>query len=107
MKNLIEATKKISFIDAESIALNAAYSTFFGEKQPVGIAYTFINDRNAGNAWNDDEKSYAKLISQQTISQLRREYITQLIINGNVPDCAMARRFMATGSGQTAAGYNY
>ena len=99
--------KYISFLDAETIAENLAYKQFFGEGNPVGIAFTFINDKNDGNPWTEDEKAAARYISQTAIRDLRRANLTQLITSGAVPDCAMVRRFMATGSGQTAAGYNF
>ena len=100
-------TQQVNFMEAESIALNLAYTQFFGEKQPVGIAYTFINDRNNGNEWSATEKQAAKYISETAIRDLKRKNLTVLIEAGAVPDCAMVRRFMATGSGQTAAGYNF
>lgn len=99
--------KHLNFMEAESVALNLAYTQFFGEKQPIGIAFTFITDRKNGNEWNESEKAFAKYISEQAIRDLKRINLTALIQDGVVPDCAMARRFMATGSGQTAAGYNY
>ncbi len=99
--------QKLNFIEAESVALNLAYKQFFGEKNPVGIAYTFIADRKNGNEWSAEEKQVAKLISERAIRDLSRQNLTNIIEAGIVPDCAMARRFMATGSGQTAAGYNY
>jgi hypothetical protein len=89
------------------MALNLAYKQFFGEKSPVGIAFTFITDRKNGNEWTESEKQDAKYISQQAISDLKRKNLTEFIAGGMVPDCAMARRFMATGSGQTASGYNF
>ncbi len=99
--------KQVNFMEAESMALNLAYQQFFGEKQPVGIAYTFINDRLNGNEWSAAEKQIAKYISEQAISDLKRNNLASFIQSGLVPDCAMARRFMATGSGQTSKGYNY
>jgi hypothetical protein len=98
--------KTINFLEAESMALNLAYKQFFGEGQPVGIAFTFISDRRNGNEWSDSEKETAKQLSQKAITDLKRKNLTSLIIGGVVPDCAMARRFMATGSGQTSQGYN-
>ena len=98
---------RLNFLEAESVALNLAYKQFFGEKNPVGIAFTFITDRNNGNEWSADEKRFAKYISEQAIRDLRNKNLTTLIEAGNVPDCAMARRFMATGSGRTSLGYNY
>lgn len=98
--------KKMNFLDAESLALNLAYTQFFGEKQPIGVAYTFIADRRNGTEWSDSEKATAKYISQQAISDLKRKNLMKIIEDGYVQDCAMARRFMATGSGQTSAGYN-
>lgn len=97
----------LNFIEAEAVALNQAYAQFFGEKQPVGIAYTFITDRKNGHEWSDAEKATAKQISQQAIRDLQYKNLCKLIQDKIVPDCAMARRFMATGSGQTAAGYNF
>ena len=99
--------KTISFLCAESIALNMAYEQFFGKGKPVGIAYTFIADREKGNEWTESEKQTAKHISQTAIRDLKRKNLTKLIQDGIVPDCAMARRFMATGSGQTQQGYNF
>lgn len=96
----------MNFIDAESFALNLAYRQFFGDGQPVGIAYTFITDRNKGNEWSEDEKEAAKYISRVAINDLKRKNLTAIIEAGIVPDCAMSRRFMATGSGQTEQGYN-
>lgn len=100
-------SKKMNFLEAESMALNLAYKQFFGEKEPVGIAFTFITDRKAGKAWDETEKSYVKFISQQAISDLKQKNLVAIIESGAVPDCAMARRFMATGSGQTLSGYNF
>jgi hypothetical protein len=97
--------KYISFLEAESIALNLAYKQFFGEGNPVGIAFTFINDKKAGNPWTEDEKAAARYISQTAIRDLYRANITKLITSGSVPDCLMARRFMATGSGYTTSGH--
>lgn len=99
--------KTTNFLNAESIALNMAYEQFFGKGNPVGIAYTFITDSENGNEWSDSEKQTAKLISQAAIRDLSRKNLTKLIQDGLVPDCAMARRFMATGSGQTEQGYNF
>ena len=99
-------TQKVNFLEAESMALNLAYKQFFGEKNAVGIAYTFITDRNNGNEWTVSEKQFAKYISEQAIRDLKRKNLTNFIEAGMVPDCAMARRFMATGSGQTSLGYN-
>ena len=96
----------LNFIEAESMALNLAYSQFFGEKNPIGIAYTFIADRENGNEWAATEKQFAKYISEQAIRDLKHKNLVNLIAAGIVPDCAMARRFMATGSGQTSLGYN-
>jgi hypothetical protein len=97
--------KQINFLEAESLALNMAYKQFFGG-EPVGIAYTFINDRKDGNEWSAPEKEIAKYISEQAIRDLKNINLSNLIQDGIVPDCSMARRFMATGTGQTAAGYN-
>ena len=97
---------QMNFLEAESMALNLAYKQFFGEKNAVGIAYTFINDRNAGNPWTDSEKNWAKYVSQAAIKELKNKNLAGIIESGLVPDCAMARRFMATGSGMTAQGYN-
>ena len=99
--------KSLNFLAAESIALNLAYSQFFGEKKPIGIAYTFITDTNNGNPWTPEEKQIAKKISDKAITDLKKKNLTNLIISGKVSDCAMARRFMATGSGQTSLGYNF
>lgn len=99
--------QKVSFLEAESMALNLAYKQFFGEKNAVGIAYTFITDRQNGNEWTADEKQFAKYISEQAIRDLKYKNLTSFIDAGMVPDCAMSRRFMATGSGQTSRGYNY
>jgi hypothetical protein len=98
---------KLNFLEAEQLALNLAYEQFFGKGNPVGIAYTFITDRKAGNEWNTFEKDIAKYISQQSIRDLKRKNLTAIIESGAIPDCAMSRRFMATGSGQTSLGYNY
>lgn len=99
--------KNLNFIAAEQIALNLAYTQFFGENMPVGIAYTFIIDRENGQPWTDAEKATAKFISEQAIRDLKNQNLRALIVSGTVPDCAMARRFMATGSGQTSKGYNF
>ncbi len=96
---------QFSFLDAESIALKLAYAQFFGEKQPVGIAFTFITDRKNGNPWSDKEKEEAKYISRTAILDLKKKNLTKMIQDGLIPDCAMARRFMATGSGMTSQGY--
>lgn len=98
--------KRLNFLEAESMALNLAYKQFFGEKNAIGIAYTFISDRNNGNEWSVSEKQFAKYISNTSIIDLKRKNLTQFILDGAVPDCAMSRRFMATGSGQTSLGYN-
>lgn len=105
--NPTQGTKKVNFIEAESMALNLAYTQFFGEKTSVGIAFTFITDRQNGNEWSISEKQFAKYISQQAIHDLKYKNLVAIIESGIVPDCAMARRFMATGSGQTSFGYNY
>ena len=99
--------KQLNFLEAESLALNLAYTQFFGEKEPVGIAFAFINDRQNGKEWTESEKATAQYISSQAISDLKRINLANFIQAGVVPDCAMARRFMATGSGQTSQGYNY
>jgi len=99
-------TNQLNFLEAESLALNLAYTQFFGEKQPVGIAYTFISDRKNGNEWSDSEKKEAKYISQLAIKDLKHNNLVKIIQSGRIADCAMARRFMATGSGQTSLGYN-
>jgi hypothetical protein len=104
---MTNSIKKINFLEAESMALNLAYKQFFGEKNPIGIAFTFITDRKNGNEWSESEKQAAKYISQQAISDLKRKNLIGFIMDGLVPDCLMARRFMATGSGQTALGYNF
>ena len=98
---------KIRYIEAESIALNMAYAEFYGQGRPVGLAFTFIAARKAGDAWTEAEKAEAKYISRQAISDLKNKNLQQLIETEMVPDCAMARRFMATGKGTTEAGYNY
>lgn len=100
-------TQKLNFMEAESLATNLAYKQFFGDKEAVGIAFTFITDRQAGKEWSEEEKVFAKYISQRAIKDLKYKNLCNLIQEGAVPDCAMARRFMATGTGQTAAGYNY
>ena len=97
----------MNFLEAESAALNLAYKQFFGEGNPVGVAYTFISDRNAGLEWSISEKEIAKYISRKAISDLKYRNLVSIIESGLVPDCAMSRRFMATGSGQTHLGYNY
>jgi hypothetical protein len=102
-----QTQKRLNFLDAESLALNLAYKDFFGDNQPIGIAFTFITDRKNGKEWRDDEKKIAKYISELAIRELKRKHLEKFITTGIVPDCAMARRFMATGSGQTAAGYNF
>jgi len=103
---MLQTTKQINFLAAESLALNMAYTQFFGENQPIGIAFTFITDRQSGNEWSNDEKQIAKYISEQAIKDFKNINLTNIIISGLVPDCAMSRRFMATGSGLTAQGYN-
>lgn len=100
-------TTKLNFLEAESLALNLAYTQFFGEKAPVGIAYTFITDRNSGNEWSVSEKQFAKYISQRAIRDLKHNNLVAIIESGVVPDCTMSRRFMATGTGQTSLGYNF
>jgi hypothetical protein len=102
-----QTQKRLNFLDAESLALNLAYKDFFGDNQPIGIAYTFINDRKKGNEWTNEEKKNAKYISELAIRELKRKHLEKFITTGIVPDCAMSRRFMATGSGQTADGYNF
>lgn len=97
----------LNFMEAESIALNLAYKQFFGEGQPVGVAFTFIADRREGKEWTQAEKDFAKYVSRVAIGELKRINLTALIESGAVPDCAMSRRFMATGSGQTSTGHNY
>lgn len=98
---------KMNFLEAESFALSQAYSQFFGKGNPTGIAFTFIKDRENGKPWNDSEKEIAKYISSDAIKELTRINLTKLIESGVVPDCAMSRRFMATGTGQTSSGYNF
>lgn len=98
---------KLNFLEAESVALNLAYTQFFGKGNPVGMAFVFINDRKAGNEWTDEEKKWALYLSDRAIGEFKRQNLTKLIISGVVPNCAMGRRFMATGSGMTEAGYNY
>ena len=107
MSQTNQTTQKLNFLEAESVALNHAYKQFFGEGNPVGIAYTFIIDRQNGKEWTVSEKEAAKYISQSAISDFKHKNLTALILDGIVPDCAMARRFLATGSGQTYLGYNY
>ena len=107
MKTVATNKNYFSFLEAESIALNFAYEQFYGKGIPVGMAFVFINDRKAGNEWTKEEKQTALDISNKAISSLRRNNLTKLIESGLVPDCAMARRFMSTGSGQTEKGYNY
>lgn len=99
--------KTVNFLEAESIAKNQAYKQFFGDKQAVGIAFTFITDRENGNPWSDEEKEIAKYISRTAIQDLTRQNLEKLIMEGMVPDCVMARRFMATGCGLPAERYNY
>ena len=90
--------KKINFLEAESVALNRAYAEFFGENKPVGMGYTFLEDRENGNEWSDSEKAYAKYISEMAIRDLKRKNMTQIIESGLVPDCQLSRIFMATGN---------
>ena len=97
----------MNYLEAESRALQLAYSQFFGENQPIGIAFYFINERKAGRELSSNEKETIKQISNKAIINLKRQNLTRFICEGLVPDCAMARRFMATGSGQTAEGYNF
>jgi hypothetical protein len=97
----------MNFFEAESIALNYAYTQFFGENQPVGIAYTFVRDKINNNAWSDNEKSFAKKISYSAIKDFKNKKLIELINEGIVPDCAMVRRYMSTGSAFTEKGYAY
>ena len=98
---------KMNFLDAENLATQMAYEQFYGKGEAIGVAFTFIKDRKKGNEWSDEEKSVAIKISDEAIARLKARNLTQFITQGIVPDCAMARRFMATGSGQTASGYNF
>jgi len=98
---------KLNFLEAESVALNQAYKQFYGDTQPIGIAFTFIKDKKNGNEWSNEEKEIAKYISRTTINELTIKNLTNLITTGVVRDCNMARRFMSTGSGQTKLGYNF
>lgn len=98
---------KMNFFDAEDTALHMAYTQFFGEGKPVGIAFTFIIDRQSGKPWSDEEKAWAKYTSERAISDLKRKNLISFIEAGIVPDCAMARRYMATGSGYTSNGYTH
>lgn len=96
MNHHIFHPRQLNFMEAESIALSLAYEQFFGNKQPIGIAYTFITDRENGNEWSEQEKEEAKYISRTAIKQLKNKYLTKLITDGVVPDCVMSRRFMAS-----------
>lgn len=97
----------LNFMEAESLALNMAYKSFYGDGQPIGMAFTYITDRKAGNAWSESEKAVANYISNMAIRDLKNINLAAIIHAGLVPDCVMVRRFMATGSGQTASGHNY
>jgi hypothetical protein len=97
---------QINFLEAESLALNLAYKQFYGDA-PVGMAFVFINAREQGNPYSDDEKKIALQISNKAIGELKRKNLTKIIEDGQIPDCAMVRRFMATGTGQTLQGYNF
>lgn len=98
---------QLSYLDAERIALDYAYLTFFGANNPVGVAFTFIRDRKNGNEWTEKEKEVAKYISRTAISDIKYRTLYNMALNGSIRECAMLRRFMSTGKGTTDQGYNY
>jgi hypothetical protein len=88
---------QLSFLDAESTALDLATKEF--NQGSGGLGFVFIMDRRNGNECTEEEKKVARYISQTSVKQLKDKKLTQMIQEGVVPDCVMARRFMATGSG--------